>query len=168
MIRRFLEWLWNLPAERARELRVDILIMLRAQPDLTAAELCRAHAVAPYRMYPALLDLEKQGKIESRWIEGPHPRRRVYRRKEWRSLSNLLRQFGCPEGYDLMRDPEATVAAQRAFVDSDPHGENQAMFYGWWHQGDYYEFSTYSGRLSQRVGGWGKPVVIYQHIKPNV
>lgn len=44
----------------------------------TAREISLAIGIGAGRLYPVLFRMEQSGTIQSKWVDGPEPRRRVY------------------------------------------------------------------------------------------
>jgi DNA-binding PadR family transcriptional regulator len=59
-----------------------ILAALREQPGLSGWPLMERTGMSGGRVYATLARLERDGAVTSGWIDGPYPRRRLYRLAE--------------------------------------------------------------------------------------
>jgi predicted transcriptional regulator len=60
-----------------------IISALRDAPDgLTGSQLQQSTGLWSMRLYTALITLEANGSLKSRWIDGSYPRRRLYHLRE--------------------------------------------------------------------------------------
>jgi DNA-binding PadR family transcriptional regulator len=47
--------------------------------ELSGAQISKTTGLSAGRLYPLLYRMEKDGELESRWANEPHPQRRLYR-----------------------------------------------------------------------------------------
>lgn len=55
---------------------------LREQPDLSGYPLAKRTGIGTGQIYVVLARMESDGRVTSRWADGPPPRRRLYRLSE--------------------------------------------------------------------------------------
>lgn len=58
-----------------------VLAVLSEGKELTGAEICELLSIGAGALYTILSRMEITGILESRWEDGPRPRRRLYRAK---------------------------------------------------------------------------------------
>lgn len=68
-------------SRRTREERL-VIDVLRRTPDLSGWPLAQASGLGAGQIYVVLARLERDGRVVSRWQDGPYPRRRLYRLAE--------------------------------------------------------------------------------------
>jgi DNA-binding PadR family transcriptional regulator len=65
---------------RLRGIRRDaVLEFITAHPDSSGYQIHKGSGVVVSWTYVVLDELVRDGRIEARWLDGPQPRRRVYR-----------------------------------------------------------------------------------------
>jgi predicted transcriptional regulator len=75
--------------------RWDVAEAMEQEEWCFAIDLCRDHGFSIGAIYVHLMALEKDGYVESRWIDGPKPRRREYRRTAKRRADPCRFSVGC-------------------------------------------------------------------------
>lgn len=68
---------------RKRAARLAAIIdHLANHPDSGGYDICKGAGLSSGSLYPELARLEQDGRVTSRWADGPEPRRRLYRLAE--------------------------------------------------------------------------------------
>ena len=73
---------WIQRRRRREELLVLGALTYIRPTELSALPLGQATRLGPGRVHAVLARLERAGFVSSRWVDGPHPRRRIYRLTE--------------------------------------------------------------------------------------
>lgn len=74
-----LSWWRKRRAHRRRVEESLVAAALRERPDLSAYPLAQRTGIGSGQIYVVLARMEGDGRVVSRWADGPEPRRRLYR-----------------------------------------------------------------------------------------
>jgi DNA-binding PadR family transcriptional regulator len=76
---------WNEWRQKRRaDARARVITCLRVKSGLSGYQLMKDTHLRGARLYVALGELERDGEITGRWVDGPYPRRRLYQLAERR------------------------------------------------------------------------------------